>query len=213
MRITKFGHACVRVEHDGATVVIDPGVFTDAEARRRRGRRADHPRAPDHYLPDHLRATDAPVWTIEAVARQIRERRPGRRRAGHRGHARGGVRRRGLPVRAVGELHAVIHPELPRFDNSGYVLTARRDPRLPPGRRADRSPAARRRAVRPGVRAVDEGVRRDRLRPRGPGAAQPGDPRPGLLRGRAGDRRRPHEPLPARRGLEYVRLADGKDLT
>ena len=30
----------------------------------------------------------------------------------------------GLPVRAVGELHAVIHPELPRFDNSGYVLTA-----------------------------------------------------------------------------------------
>ena len=27
----------------------------------------------------------------------------------------------GLPVRAVGELHAVIHPELPRFDNSGYV--------------------------------------------------------------------------------------------
>ena len=32
MRITKFGHACVRVEHDGVTVVIDPGVFTDVEA-------------------------------------------------------------------------------------------------------------------------------------------------------------------------------------
>jgi L-ascorbate metabolism protein UlaG (beta-lactamase superfamily) len=29
----------------------------------------------------------------------------------------------GLPVRAVGELHAVIHPDLPRFDNSGYVVT------------------------------------------------------------------------------------------
>jgi L-ascorbate metabolism protein UlaG (beta-lactamase superfamily) len=29
----------------------------------------------------------------------------------------------GLPVRAVGELHAVIHPEFPRFFNSGYVLT------------------------------------------------------------------------------------------
>jgi L-ascorbate metabolism protein UlaG (beta-lactamase superfamily) len=28
----------------------------------------------------------------------------------------------GVPVRAVGELHAVIHPELPRFHNSGYVL-------------------------------------------------------------------------------------------
>ena len=26
-------------------------------------------------------------------------------------------------MRAVGELHAVIHPEFPRFFNSGYVLT------------------------------------------------------------------------------------------
>ena len=29
MRITKFGHACVRVEHDGTTLVLDPGVFTE----------------------------------------------------------------------------------------------------------------------------------------------------------------------------------------
>ena len=26
-------------------------------------------------------------------------------------------------MRAVGELHAVIHPDLPRFHNSGYVVT------------------------------------------------------------------------------------------
>ena len=32
MRITKFGHACVRIEHDGKVVVVDPGAFTDAEA-------------------------------------------------------------------------------------------------------------------------------------------------------------------------------------
>jgi L-ascorbate metabolism protein UlaG (beta-lactamase superfamily) len=29
----------------------------------------------------------------------------------------------GVPVRAVGELHAVIHPEIPRVANSGYLLT------------------------------------------------------------------------------------------
>ena len=29
----------------------------------------------------------------------------------------------GIPVRVVGELHAVIHPEMPRFFNSGYVVT------------------------------------------------------------------------------------------
>jgi hypothetical protein len=27
-----------------------------------------------------------------------------------------------IAVSAVGELHAVIHPELPRFDNSGFLL-------------------------------------------------------------------------------------------
>src|SRR5207237_1230967 len=32
MRITKFGHACVRIEHDGTTVVLVPGVFTDRSA-------------------------------------------------------------------------------------------------------------------------------------------------------------------------------------
>ena len=76
MRITKFGHACVRVEHDGATVVIDPGVFTESEAVD--GADAvliTHEHA-DHYLPDHLRATDAPVFTIEAVAAGIREDAP-----------------------------------------------------------------------------------------------------------------------------------------
>jgi L-ascorbate metabolism protein UlaG (beta-lactamase superfamily) len=123
MRITKFGHACVRVEHDSVTVVIDPGMFTQAEAVD--GADAvliTHEHA-DHYLPDHLRATDAAIWTIDRVAAKIREEAPD-------------VAERvtvvapeesfdvGLPVRAVGELHAVIHPEGFRFHNSGYVLTA-----------------------------------------------------------------------------------------
>lgn len=123
MRITKLGHACVRIEHDGRTVVVDPGVFTEAGAVD--GVDAvliTHEHA-DHWTPEHLAATDAPVFTIAAVAdaigadaRDSRERvtivEPGERfEAG------------GLAVRAVGELHAVIHPDLPRFMNSGYVLT------------------------------------------------------------------------------------------
>ena len=123
MRITKFGHACVRVEHDGVAVVVDPGVFTEAGALD--GANAvliTHEHA-DHYLPDNLRATDAPVFTIDAVAAKIREDAPDVAervtvvRPGEEFDA-------GLPVRAVGELHAVIHPEMPRFFNSGYVLTA-----------------------------------------------------------------------------------------
>ena len=123
MRIIKFGHACVRVEYDGAAVVIDPGVFTEIGALD--GADAvllTHEHA-DHYLPDHLRATDAPVFTIDAVAAKIREDAP---EVAERVTVvlPGQEFEAGLPVRAVGELHAVIHPEFPRFYNSGYVLTA-----------------------------------------------------------------------------------------
>lgn len=122
MRITKFGHACVRIEHEGRTVVLDPGVFTEAEALDGAGAVLITHEHADHYNPDLLRQGDAPIFTIDAVAARIREDAPD-------------VAERvtvvapdeefdaGLPVRAVGELHAVIHPEFPRFFNSGYVLT------------------------------------------------------------------------------------------
>lgn len=122
MRITKFGHACVRIEHDGQAVVIDPGSFTEREA-------VDGATAVlvthehfDHFSVDHLRATDAPVFTIDAVAAQLADAPDVRERVtviepGDEFDA-------GLRVRAVGVWHAVIHEELPRFHNSGFVVTA-----------------------------------------------------------------------------------------
>jgi len=122
MRITKFGHACVRLEHDGRVVVIDPGIFATSEALDGADAVLVTHEHPDHYDPAALRHTDAPIFTIDAVARQVRDGAPDL------------VERltvvepdqdvdAGLPVRVVGELHAVIHPELPRFFNSGYVVT------------------------------------------------------------------------------------------
>ena len=32
MRLTKFGHSAVRIEHDGTTVAVDPGVWSQREA-------------------------------------------------------------------------------------------------------------------------------------------------------------------------------------
>jgi L-ascorbate metabolism protein UlaG (beta-lactamase superfamily) len=63
------------------------------------------------------------VFTIEAVAKRIREEAPD---VGERLTvvSPGDSFDPGIPARAVGELHAVIHPEMPRFHNSGYVLTA-----------------------------------------------------------------------------------------
>jgi L-ascorbate metabolism protein UlaG (beta-lactamase superfamily) len=121
MRITKFGHACVRLEHDGQALVIDPGSFTEREALD--GATAvlvTHEHA-DHFDLDHLRATDAPIFTIDAVARQLAQAPEVRERVTV--VAPGDSFDTGLPVQAVGEWHAVIHEELPRFYNSGYVVT------------------------------------------------------------------------------------------
>ena len=116
MRITKFGHACVRIEHDGQVVVVDPGAFTEREAVDGATAVLITHEHIDHLDLDNLRATDAPIWTIEAVRTQIADGDPA-------------VAERvtvvspgqqvdvGLPVTAVGELHAVIHEDLPRFHN------------------------------------------------------------------------------------------------
>ncbi|MDQ4054793.1 MAG: MBL fold metallo-hydrolase [Actinomycetota bacterium] len=123
MRITKFGHACVRMEHGGSVVVVDPGVFTDPEAVDGAGAVLITHEHPDHYAPDRLAATDAPIFTIEDVAARIREEAPElaeRVTVVGPGEA---FEAAGLQVRAVGEMHAVIHPEFPRFHNSGYVVT------------------------------------------------------------------------------------------
>lgn len=122
MRITKFGHSCVRLEYDGHVVVVDPGMFTDPEAVDGAGAVVITHEHPDHYLPDHLARTDAPVFTIDAVASKIRDDLPD-------------VAERvtivepgdsfdpGIPAVSVGERHAVIHPDLPRYNNSGYLFT------------------------------------------------------------------------------------------
>ena len=122
MRITKFGHACVRVEHAGVRLVLDPGGFTALGAVEG----ADvvlitHEHA-DHYDAEHLRAVDAPIVTIDAVAQVIAEHAPDLSER-VRVVSPGDLLDLGLPVRVVGEKHAVIHPDYPRFDNSGYLLT------------------------------------------------------------------------------------------
>ena len=124
MRLTKFGHAAVRLEHDGTTLVVDPGVWSQRESVEGVDAVLITHEHPDHYHPELLRATDAPIYTIAAVAAQIGDGAPdlAERVTVVRPDEAWSIG--GFDVRAVGELHAVIHPELPRFDNSGYLLTA-----------------------------------------------------------------------------------------
>jgi len=121
MTITKLGHACVRIEHDGQVVIVDPGGFTAAGATE--GATAvlvTHEHA-DHLDLGQLRATDAPIWTIEAVRAQIAEGDPAvAERVSVVGP--GDAFDVGLPVTAVGSQHAVIHPDIPGVTNSGFLL-------------------------------------------------------------------------------------------
>src|SRR3954465_9849196 len=121
MRIFKHGHACVRLETEGCTVVVDPGVFTSVDAVDGATAVLVTHEHSDHWSPEHLRATDAPVFTIEAVAAQIREQAPD---VAERVTVvvPGQTLDVGVPAEVVGEKHAVIHPELPHFDNSGFLL-------------------------------------------------------------------------------------------
>jgi L-ascorbate metabolism protein UlaG (beta-lactamase superfamily) len=122
MRITKFGHSCVRLEHDGVALVLDPGVFATPEALDGATAVLITHEHPDHYAPDLLAATDARIFTIDAVAGKIRDDAPD---VAERVTvvSPGETFDAGIPVRAVGEQHAVIHPEFPQFFNSGYVVT------------------------------------------------------------------------------------------
>jgi L-ascorbate metabolism protein UlaG (beta-lactamase superfamily) len=121
MRITKLGHSCVRIEHDGQVVVIDPGAFTERGAVDGATAVLVTHEHVDHLDVGHLRATDAPIFTIDAVRAQIADTDAGvaeRVQVASPGQQLDV----GLPVTVVGELHAVIHPDLPRFHNSGYVV-------------------------------------------------------------------------------------------
>jgi L-ascorbate metabolism protein UlaG (beta-lactamase superfamily) len=124
MRITKLGHSCVRLSHGGSDLALDPGVLTAPEAVDGvAGVLVTHEHA-DHWTIDHLRAADAPVWTIAAVAEQIREADA---EVGERVHVVEPGQELdvlGYAVRVVGRKHAIIHPEMKHFDNSGYVVTA-----------------------------------------------------------------------------------------
>jgi L-ascorbate metabolism protein UlaG (beta-lactamase superfamily) len=126
VRITKFGHACVRLEHDGKTVVIDPGMFTDPEALD--GADAvliTHEHA-DHFAPERLRAAleadpALDVWANTSVAGQLEG-------LGSRVHAVGhgdAVTVAGFEVHVHGELHAEIHPDIPRIPNIGFLVGGR----------------------------------------------------------------------------------------
>jgi L-ascorbate metabolism protein UlaG (beta-lactamase superfamily) len=79
MRFTKLGHSCVRLEKDGAVLVIDPGVWADAAAALAEAAAVmvTHEHA-DHLDADAVRAAlraspELTLWAKPQVTAQFTE--------------------------------------------------------------------------------------------------------------------------------------------
>lgn len=124
MKLTKKSHACVRLERDGRTLVIDPGGFSEADAARGADAILVTHEHPDHFSEERLRvALDADpaaeIWTLRSVAERLASVFPGRVHTVGDGDT---FTAAGFDVQVHGELHAVIHPDLPRVTNVGFLV-------------------------------------------------------------------------------------------
>ena len=124
MRLTKLGHACVRLRKDDTTLVIDPGGLTP-EQDAIDGAAAvliTHEHF-DHLDAARLRraAADNPaltIWTCREVADLLDDLGDRVRVVGH-GDA---VTVAGFEVEVHGRTHAVIHPDFPPVANVGFFV-------------------------------------------------------------------------------------------
>jgi L-ascorbate metabolism protein UlaG (beta-lactamase superfamily) len=124
MELTKQGHASVRLTREGRTLVIDPGGFSEPDAALG----ADvilvtHEHA-DHFDLSRLRTAmeadpAARIWTLRSVADQLAGAFPGRVHTVGHGDT---VSAAGFEIEVHGELHAVIHPDIPRITNVGFLV-------------------------------------------------------------------------------------------
>ncbi|MEU7016579.1 MBL fold metallo-hydrolase [Streptomyces sp. NPDC046385] len=124
MKLTKNTHACVRLEKDGRSLVIDPGAFTEQDAAIGADVLLVTHEHPDHYDEGRLRAAleanpAAELWTLRSVAEQLAAAFPGRVRTVGHGDT---FTAAGFDVQVHGELHAVIHPDIPRITNVGFLI-------------------------------------------------------------------------------------------
>ncbi|WP_030832727.1 MBL fold metallo-hydrolase [Streptomyces hygroscopicus] len=124
MELTKKGHACVRIEKDGQTLVIDPGTFSEADAAVGADAILVTHEHFDHFNEERLRtALDANpaarIWTLSSVSGQISAAFPGRVHTIGEGDT---FTAAGFEIEVHGQLHAVIHPDIPRITNVGYLV-------------------------------------------------------------------------------------------
>ncbi|NEB79447.1 MBL fold metallo-hydrolase [Streptomyces sp. SID14478] len=114
MLITKYTHACVRLEHEGRVLVVDPGIWSEPDALT----------GADAVLVTHEHADHVDVLRLRALGVPVHAPAgadiPGL--AVQRAAAGAEFTAAGFAVRAVGGRHATVHGGQPDCANLGYVV-------------------------------------------------------------------------------------------
>lgn len=120
MILTKYPHACFRLEKDGQVLVVDPGGFSDP-ATALAGADAvlvthEHP---DHLDTEAVQATGLPVWAHPEVLAKLDGV------DGHPLQPGDTAEVAGFEVRVFGGRHAHIHEDVPDLPNNAYLIDGR----------------------------------------------------------------------------------------
>jgi L-ascorbate metabolism protein UlaG (beta-lactamase superfamily) len=133
VRITKYTHSCLRLEGDGV-LVVDPGGFSERAALDGADAVLITHEHPDHLDPGALAAALAQrpgllvyahpdvLPKITPITDQVVAVEPGEQHTAA-----------GFTVRAYGGTHALIHTDIPRVANLGYLIDDGRQNLYHPG--------------------------------------------------------------------------------
>lgn len=114
MRLTKYTHACVRLERDGQVLVIDPGTWSEASALTGADAVLVTHEHTDHLDVLRLAGLGVPVYApAEADISRLDVIKVS---SGETFTAAG------FEVRAVGDRHALIYDGQPDCANLGYIV-------------------------------------------------------------------------------------------
>ncbi|MFD1211207.1 MBL fold metallo-hydrolase [Arthrobacter sp. GCM10027362] len=142
MLLTKYTHACVRLENDGQVLVIDPGSLSEVEeALQGAGTVLVTHEHADHVDLDRLPGIVAASSTLQVyapagVAEQLRSLTAGLAAGASAGGTGSGIAEGrihavepgsgfevpGFRIRTYGGQHALIHPLIPVVANIGYLV-------------------------------------------------------------------------------------------